>query len=143
MAQSAAQRFQRDLVGVMKNLNAELNSLKSVTREGLLESGLLVQRRSQPRAPSEHGGAGLVGTAYTRLSPSNPNVVQIGYTAAYALYVHEDLEQKLKGKPRPSGLGVYWGPRGEPKFLERPLNESRKDILTIVARRARNRRRGK
>lgn len=47
----------------------------------------------------------------------------VGYTAAYALYVHENMEMKLAGEPRPSGLGVYWGPNGGPKFLEQPARE--------------------
>lgn len=140
---TAQQRFNSDMGQVLKNLNQELGYIKSGTRAGLLQAGLLVQRRSQPRAPSEHGGAGLVGSAYTRFSPEDPNVVEIGYAAAYALYVHENLEQKLKGQPRPSGLGVYWGPEGEPKFLERPLNESRADILRLVQAAARPRKRGR
>lgn len=53
----------------------------------------------------------------------DPSVV-VGYTAAYALYVHENEEAKNEGKPRPSGLGVYWGPSLHgPKFLEAPARE--------------------
>lgn len=47
--------------------------------------------------------------------------VTVGYSAPHAVFVHENLEMKLAGIPRPSGRGVYWGrPRapGRSKFLE-------------------------
>ena len=52
--------------------------------------------------------------------------VVVGFTAAYALYVHENMEMKLKGKSRRKpGKGYYWDPQGiaGPKFLERPARE--------------------
>lgn len=49
--------------------------------------------------------------------------VVVGFTAAYALWVHENVEMKGAGKPRPSGIGVYWGPAGQAKFLEQPARE--------------------
>lgn len=85
-------------------------------------------------------------------------VVAVGYTAAYALYVHENLEMKWKGLPRGSGFdreggvvivprkvlnsgtatwkarGYYWDPqgRGQSKFLEQPLREHREVLARIV-----------
>jgi len=51
--------------------------------------------------------------------------VVVGFTATYALYVHENMEMKLKGLPRPKGRGLYWDPQGiaGPKFLEGPARE--------------------
>lgn len=52
--------------------------------------------------------------------------VAVGFTAKSALYVHENMEPKTLGvgKPRPSGLGHYWGPADYgPKFLENPMRE--------------------
>jgi hypothetical protein len=59
--------------------------------------------------------------------------VLVGYTANYALYVHENMEMKLKGLPRQSGRGVYWGPKGQPKFLEEPARTQR-DVLAKIVR---------
>jgi hypothetical protein len=59
--------------------------------------------------------------------------VAVGYTARYALFVHENLRQKLKGQPRPYGLGVYWGPNGQPKFLEGPARQLRRVLADIIA----------
>jgi hypothetical protein len=61
--------------------------------------------------------------------------VIVGYTAFYALFVHENMEMKLAGQPRPSGLGVYWGPSGAgPKFLERPARENGKKYGEMISR---------
>jgi hypothetical protein len=60
--------------------------------------------------------------------------VAVGFTAKYALAVHE-MHPKTLGKfvPRRSGLGVYWGPpQFGPKFLERPAKELRSTIAGIV-----------
>jgi hypothetical protein len=64
--------------------------------------------------------------------------VAVGYTAAYALYVHENLEMKLAGQPRRSGTGkgLYWDPQGQAqsKFLEQPARElsNSGDLVRIV-----------
>lgn len=119
---------------VVGNLNAEIRRIKGGAIEGLLAGGLIVQGDAQRNVPVEHGN--LRASAYTRKSPTNPNVIEVGFTAAYAVFVHEDMEQTLKGQPRPSGLGTYWNPGG-PKFLERSLDENRGRVLDEIRRRAR------
>jgi len=96
-------------------------------------AGLLVEGQSNRRVPVEYGN--LRGSSYARKAQDDPLAVEVGYTANYAVFVHENLEQKLAGEPRPSGLGTYWNPGG-PKFLERALNENRDSILAIIQRRA-------
>lgn len=62
---------------------------------------------------------------------SSPSAVRgesvvVGYTAAYALYVHENIEMKWRGRPRRKPhKGAYWDPpgRGQAKFLEQPARE--------------------
>lgn len=57
--------------------------------------------------------------------------VVVGYSAPYAVYVHENMEMKLEGEPRPSGIGVYWGrptAPGQSKFLEEPARTKAKLI---------------
>jgi hypothetical protein len=87
-------------------------------------------------------------------------VVIVGFTAAYALYVHERVEMKWKGLPRGQGFrrnkdgsvavpnkilaggestthkqGFYWDPqgRGQAKFLEEPARTMSKELGRIVA----------
>lgn len=55
---------------------------------------------------------------------------EIGFSAPYAIYVHENLEQKWKGRPRrpsPPKKGVYWGPAGGPKYLTRAIAKTKSD----------------
>lgn len=115
---------------VLKNLNDQIGGIKNRSFTGLLEAGLKIEAASNERTPSEYGN--LRGSSYTRKSQSGNIAVEVGYTANYAAAVHENLGQKLKGQPRPSGLGNYWDPRGEPKFLERTLQLNQKAIVDIV-----------
>lgn len=59
------------------------------------------------------------------------NVV-VGYAARYAYAVHELTDMVLEGEPRPSGKGVYWGPRGQAKFLEQPAREHRDHMARLI-----------
>jgi hypothetical protein len=72
---------------------------------------------------------------------SDNGSVIVGFTAAYALFVHESLEMKLAGLPRTNGKGNYWDPQGraQAKFLEQPAREMTSDgtfagILRAAAR---------
>lgn len=67
----------------------------------------------------------LFRRAEARAGEANVSVL-VGYTAAYALAVHEKIEMKLAGQPRkPPGKGLYWDPQGraQAKFLEGPARE--------------------
>lgn len=58
----------------------------------------------------------------------------VGYTAAYAPYVH-DAPGTLKGLPRSmfgGGTGNFWDPNAEPQFLEKGMEEVRKDGRAIL-----------
>jgi len=68
-------------------------------------------------------------------------VVTVGYTAKYAIYVHQNKKMKWKGKKRtgkrPDGSkrkGCYWDPqgKGQSQFLLRPFREKRKEMQAIV-----------
>lgn len=58
--------------------------------------------------------------------------VVVGYTGAHALALHE-ITPKHKGKPRPSGKGVRWGPSmyGS-KFLEGPARQFAKVVGSLI-----------
>lgn len=63
--------------------------------------------------------------------------VIVGYTAAYAMAVHEDVEMKLAGQRRTGRKkGKYWDPQGraKAKFLEGPFRELSSTIVSIVGR---------
>jgi len=56
---------------------------------------------------------------------------ELGYGARYAAAVHE-ASGKLKGTPRPKNRGTYWGPSGEPKFLEKGIEETIPQLNQIL-----------
>jgi len=78
--------------------------------------------------------------------------VIVGYTANYALYVHENVEMKWRGFPRNMTIrkgedgiaytgysergrwrGLFWGPAGQAKFLEAPARTLTGVLSDIVA----------
>lgn len=124
------------LVGLeetLVNLNKEISEIQDGTLGGLLAAGLIVQGGAQKNVPVEHGN--LKASAFTREaigSTKEKPGVEVGFTASYALFVHENMEMKLAGKKRPSGLGVYWGPHGTPHFLTLSLNENHDSIINAI-----------
>ena len=60
--------------------------------------------------------------------------VIVGYTANYAVYVHESIEMKLKGKPRPNKKGKFWDPqnRAQAKFLEQPARDRLPELNRVI-----------
>lgn len=70
----------------------------------------------------------LINSQFDTIEVNGTRVTgKVGYSANYALYVH-NASGKLKGQPRPSGKGVYWGPHAEPKFLTKAA-EKTKDLV--------------
>ena len=127
------------IIGVQKvlgNIVKRTRIMAAGTEQGLKRAGLLLQRESQMVVPVEFGV--LKASAFTRAFGSGfKTTVTVGYTAAYALYVHERVEMKWKGKPRmpnPPHKGKYWDPqgRGQAKFLEEPARRLRKDMRAIL-----------
>lgn len=120
----------------MANINKAIANITDHTVGGLLAGGLIIQRAAQEGVPVEYGH--LKSTAYTRKAIDNPKAVEIGFSASYAVYVHENMQQKLKGQARPSGLGVYWGPKGRPKFLELAAKEKKSEVVEAIVRHAKS-----
>ena len=76
----------------------------------------------------------LRARAAKSIKDDNVSVI-VGYTAAYALYVHERIEMKWQGEPRHKlGKGLYWDPQGraQAKFLEAPARMYNDQIGEIV-----------
>lgn len=78
---------------------------------------------------------------------------RVGYSAAYALYVH-NASGKLKGQPRAhfgrtsnhsefgpqkpvefgggTGTGKYWDPHGEPQFLTKAVQKTKDQVAAVI-----------
>lgn len=104
---------------VIANLNKEVARIEGATMEGLMEAGLKVLKVAQERTPVDTGN--LKNSGFVR--KQGKLGVTIGFSAAYAIYVHENLEAHHD--------------TGQAKFLESALRDNRAAILRIIEMKAR------
>lgn len=74
-------------------------------------------------------------------SVEGKTVIEVGFRAKYAIYVHEAVAMKLKGLIRDGGWpGHYWDPQGEgrAKFLEEPARTKAPEIFLAIKTAVRN-----
>jgi hypothetical protein len=119
---------------VLRNLLVHRAGFAARFQTGLILAGLRLQRESMGMVPVDLGP--LKASAYMRSVGSGFGTsVYVGYTAAYAMFVHEKVGMVLKGQPRrkPS-KGNYWDPQPQAsaKFLEIPLNDLRKELKGLL-----------
>jgi len=77
-------------------------------------------------APLEYGT--LINSAFRRIEYTQHGIRGIaGFTAAYAIYLHENRNWS----PRPVSMkkGPGWNPNAKPKFLERGFTDSSQRAL--------------
>jgi hypothetical protein len=73
---------------VLANLNRAIAGIQGRTYAGLLKAGLFVQGEAQRETPVDTGA--LKSSAYTQGIQKGENpIVEIGFTSAYAPFVHE------------------------------------------------------
>ncbi len=125
---------------VIRKLKENHEKIGKGIERGLLKAALRLQRESAKLVPVDTGN--LKTSIFTRKVKGEgyTTVMRVGYTANYALYVHELVEMKLQGQLRPAREGKYrghyWDPQGraQAKFLEEPARrlapELRKDITS-------------
>lgn len=121
---------------VSESMKAFSKEMRLGVSRGIRLAGLALQAESQNLVPVEFGN--LKASAFTRASETpTTTVVTVGYTAAYALFVHEKVEMVLQGqerKPAPPHIGRYWDPQGQaqPKFLEAPFRQFQPKAIQFV-----------
>lgn len=142
-----------DISAVKTKIRAVVNKKIAGMTRGLKTAGMLILRDSQKIVPVDYGP--LKASGFVRAKGANTkNVdVTVGYTAAYAVYVHEDLEKahgsafnikyaaqlarakELRKKKEGGTTGPFRHNRGEnqqAKFLEKPFRDRKADVLAIV-----------
>lgn len=100
----------------MGNLNREVGKIVGRTIAGLLAGGLIIQAEAQRRVPVDTGN--LKGSAFTRKDPNNDRVVETGFNAAYAIFVHENLEAHHDN--------------GEAKYLENAVTNKQDEVVKAI-----------
>lgn len=105
----------------VKEIKMALESHQKATergnKAGLIKAGVFLQKESQEIVPIDKNF--LRPSAETIWEGEGFNtVVSVGYTASYAIYVHEDLEARHK-------------PGKSAKFLEKPARTKGKRMAEI------------
>ena len=140
------------LENLERNLEKAHREIIKRTKARAIKAGKFVLRKSQEIVPVQTGN--LKASGFVRDEGGKDSVdVVVGYTAQYALFVHENLEaahgsafnakhqQEIamaKGTKAGTVRGGMFerGPNQQAKFLERPLREQRALILKILAGKA-------
>lgn len=110
---------------VTANLNRQIKKIKGFSMKGLLEGSILIRRDmdvTPPLVPIDLGNLRASWFVSSFFFPRGPSVV-MGFSANYAIYLHEDLTRKNYKRP---GSG--------PKFLEEAVKRNTSEILAIVAK---------
>lgn len=123
---------------IKQMLRSNQQKIVTAANLGLKVGAARLQREAQIRVPVDTSN--LKTTAYTRqVGTTTKPSYEVGFTAHYALWVHEAVNMKLKGQKRKStkerkARGFYWDPQGKAtaKFLEGPAREFQKDIEDLV-----------
>lgn len=118
---------------VIKSLRRKNAMMALGISRGVRKASLHLQRESQKLVPVDTGN--LKASAFARVEGTGYNTVgSVGYTAAYAIYVHENVQMKLKGQPRSGSRGKYWDPQGraQAKFLEEPARRLAPELLKMI-----------
>ncbi len=128
-----------EIIKNLKRIDAQI--ARGVAR-GLKRGGLLLQRESQKIVPVDKGP--LKASAFTRNvggSGFKTDII-VGYTAGYAVYVHEDLEaahgaafNEKYAKQIANSKNKRFRSRGvnqQAKFLEQPARQLKQEILKII-----------
>ena len=124
----------------LTDIDKALSGIKNVARAGLWEAGLGVMNSAQKRLKNSVITGNLRASGYVRSSetvrrpdesrinqdmndpmPSDsiPEIgVEMGFTALYALYAHENMEGRA------------------PKFLENAISENKQNIISIIKKRS-------
>lgn len=140
---------------LLKNLQTSANVVNKNIEKGLIKAGVFLQRKSMEIVPVQFGF--LKASAYSRLTVSHSNtntgVVSVGYTAAYAVYVHENLEaahgraynvkhaEDIRNPNRSHTVKSGNFQRGsgqQAKFLEQPARQYRMQLLRIILQTAKD-----
>lgn len=93
---------------------------------------------SEAAAMTPQHTSDLINSRYSDLEAQGSKIMgRTGYTAEYAMYVHEAKGTLLgTNTPRPPEDGIaqgnYWDPRGEPKFLEKGFDNARPAIDRLI-----------
>ncbi|HDS4884060.1 TPA: HK97 gp10 family phage protein [Klebsiella aerogenes] len=99
-----------------------------------IKSALLIVAPEAARMTPVAKSSVLINSQFQEVMVNGTRITgRVGYSANYAVYVHE-AKGTLKGKPRTlsQGGGNYWDPAGEPQFLKKAGDETRNAVDAVI-----------
>lgn len=122
---------------IAEQLRAKIGEIEDRSKRAIDTVALRIQRESMERVPIAMGD--LRRSANTRFEDRSnfKSYAVVSYGTAYAIFVHEAVEEKLRGKNRPKTAdgqdqGKYWGPHGMSKYLESVPRDFRSELQQLV-----------
>lgn len=130
---------------VLRRIKGTYDQAGRTVETRLKRAGLFLQRESMLIVPIQFGP--LRASGFTRSEGKGLKIrVIVGYTAAYAVYVHENKDalhgaafnaayaDRIAKAHTPAQRKMWFnrGPNQTYKFLERPLREKRQTLIAIV-----------
>lgn len=120
------------------NLRSQNLRIQQGVERGLKRAGLLLLRYAQKIVPVEFGL--LKASGFVRVEGYGMAArVNVGFTAAYAIYVHENLDaahgaayNTKYADDIKAGRKKARGPNQQAKFVERPAREHRPELLAVI-----------
>lgn len=113
---------------VMSNLNRELKAIEGRSMAGLLKAAVYIRRdmkKTPPFIPYKTGN--LESSWHVDPFPlAQGPVIVMGFSANYALYVHERMDPDINWTRKHSG----------PKFFEYAVKRNTKKVLEIIGNEA-------
>lgn len=117
-----------------RNLDRIIGDIKGRKVVRAIKSALLIVAPEAARMTPVAKSSALINSQFQEVMVNGTRITgRVGYSANYAVYVHE-AKGTLKGKPRPlsQGGGNYWDPAGEPQFLKKAGDEMRNAVDAVI-----------
>ncbi len=124
----------RGVEQAMRNLDRIIGDIQGRKVVRAIKSALLIVAPEAARMTPVAKSSVLINSQFQEVMVNGTRITgRVGYSANYAVYVHE-AKGTLKGKPRPlsQGGGNYWDPAGEPQFLKKAGDETRNAVDAVI-----------
>ncbi len=131
------------MAGKLMGLKKAEDSLRAIVDEvsgtritrAITAAGIIISTESASMTPI--ATSTLINSQYRTIEINGTRITsKIGYSAKYAAFVH-NAPGTLLGKSvnrSPASLGKVWGPSGNPKFLDKAVDNTRSMVDAAIMR---------
>lgn len=118
---------------IAEQLRYHIKKIEDRSKRAIEAVGLRIERESKQRVPRITSELFKSGTTRFEDKANFKSYAVVSYGTSYAVFVHEAVEEKLRGKKRWKKLGgKYWDPHGKSKYLESIPRDFRPELQELV-----------